>query len=65
MLVGMTISFYHSRFFPSLAENVAFVVMGYVIILALLFVGLVYRSSDAELDWGYVLETSWVTVAPS
>lgn len=59
MVVGITASFYTPRFFVASPRNVIAVAAAYVVIVFLLFLGLLYRNSDAQIEFDYVLQTSW------
>ena len=58
VLVAITVAFYRGRFFLALPHNIFAVLAGYLVILILLFVGLFYRNSDAQLDLASVFAAS-------
>jgi len=58
VLVAMTVSFYRPRFLLATPRNIMVLLAGYLVILVILFVGLLYRNSDAQIDLSYILSAS-------
>ena len=62
VLLGMGMSFYSARFFLASPRNIVALAAAYVALVLLLFVGLIYRNSDAQVDFAYVLQSSWFDI---